>query len=137
VKVFVADNSAILRRQIIGLLAELRGVEIVGEARVAPEALSAIRERRPDVVTLDIGTGGGGGMDVLKAIKRDAPAPVVIVLTDSATPPYRKSSMAAGADFFLDKAAKLGEVREIIRSLSERFDSSGAGASSGSLASDI
>ena len=134
-KVFVADNSAILRKQIIGSLSELRGIEIVGQAQGAPEALRAIRERQPDVVTLDIQISGGSGIDVLKEIKRDGSAPVVIVLTNSASPPYRKSSMEAGADFFLDKATEFGEVREIIRSLFERFDSNGAGASSGRLGS--
>ena len=125
-KVFVADNSAILRKQIIGMLSELRGVEIVGQAQVAPDALRAIREHRPDVVTLDIGMSGGSGMDVLKEIKRDAAALVVIVLTNNSSPPYRKSSMEAGADFFLDKATEFGEVREIIGSLFERFDGAGA-----------
>ena len=124
-KVFVADNSAILRKQIIGLLSELRGVEIVGQAQVAPEALRAIREHRPDVVTLDIEMNGGSGIDALKEIKRDGSAPVVIVLTNSTSPPYRKSSMEAGADFFLDKATEFGEVRKIIRSLFERCDSAG------------
>jgi DNA-binding NarL/FixJ family response regulator len=132
-KVFVADNSAILRRQIIGLLSELRGVEIVGQAQVAPEALRAIGERKPDVVTLDIQLNGGGGIDVLKKIKRDGSAPIVIVLTNSTSPPYRKSSMEAGADFFLDKSAEFEEVRGIIQSLCERFDSTVAGLCGGTF----
>lgn len=123
-KVFVADNSAILRKQIIALLSELRGVEIVGQAQGAPEALRGIRELRPDVVTLDISMSGSS-IDVLREIKRDGSATVVIVLTNSVSPPYRKSSMQAGADFFLDKATEFGEVRKIIRSLFERFDSTG------------
>jgi DNA-binding NarL/FixJ family response regulator len=136
-KVFVADSSAILRKQIICLLSELRGVEIVGQAQAAPEALRAIREHKPDVVTLDIQMSDGGGIDVLRKIKRDGSATVVIVLTNSTSPPYRKSSMEAGADFFLDKSTEFKEVREIIQSLLERFDSTGAGAARDCAGSDI
>lgn len=136
-KVFVADNSALLRKQIIGVLSELSGVEIVGEAQAAPEALRAIRERRPDVVTLDIQMSDGGGMDVLKNIKRDGSAPVVIVLTNSTSPPYRKSSAEAGADFFLDKSTEFKEVRRIMQILLELFNSSGAGAARDCVGSDI
>lgn len=127
-KVCVADNSALLRKQIIGVLSELRGVEIVGEAQAAPDALRAIRELKPDVVTLDIQMSDGGGIDVLKKIKRDDSAPIVIVLTNSTSPPYRKSSVEAGADFFLDKSTEFKEMRGIMQSLLERFNSTGAGA---------
>lgn len=120
-KVFVADDSARLRRQIIGLLSELPGIEIVGQAQAAPEALLAVRELRPDVVILDIQMKDGGGIDVLKKIKRKVSAPVVIVLTNNASPPYRKSCGEAGADFFLDKATEFNEMREVIRGLLRRY----------------
>jgi DNA-binding NarL/FixJ family response regulator len=120
-KVFVADNSALLRKQIIGLLSELRGIEIVGQAQAAPETLRAIRERKPDVVILDIQMSDGSGIDVLRKVKRNDSAPIIIVLTNSTSPPYRKSSMEAGADFFLDKSTEFKEVRGLIQSLLERF----------------
>jgi DNA-binding NarL/FixJ family response regulator len=123
VKVFVADNSAILRKQIIDLLSDLNGLEIVGEAQDAAEAFRAIRELKPDIVTLDIQMSGGSGIAVLKHIKREDSAPVVIVLTNSVSPPYRKSSMEAGADFFLDKSTEFKDVREIIQRLLRRFNS--------------
>jgi DNA-binding NarL/FixJ family response regulator len=125
-RVFVADDSARLRKQIIGLLSELQGIEFVGQAQAAPEALRAIRELKPDVVTLDIQMAGGSGIDVLKQIKRGDSAPVVIVLSNSSSPPYRKSAKDAGADFFLDKSTEFDEVREIIQCLLGRFNSPGA-----------
>jgi DNA-binding NarL/FixJ family response regulator len=134
-KVFVADNSVILRKQIIDLLSELHGIEIVGQAQVASEALRAIRELKPDVVTLDIQISGGG-IDALKKIKRDGSAPIVIILTNSTSPPYRKSSMEAGADFFLDKSTEFQEVRGIIQALFERCRSTGAGAARESVGSE-
>jgi DNA-binding NarL/FixJ family response regulator len=120
-KVFVVDNSAILCKQIIGLLTELTGIEIVGQAQVALEALCAIRECKPDVVTLDIQMRGGSGIDVLKKIKQENLAPVVIMLTNSTAPPFRKRCTEAGADFFLDKSTEFGRVKEIVQVLLEQF----------------
>jgi DNA-binding NarL/FixJ family response regulator len=121
-KVFVVDNSAILCKQIIELLIELHEIEIVGQAQVALEALCAIRERKPDVVTLDIQMSGGNGIDVLKKIKQENHAPVVIMLTNCTAPPFRRRCTEAGADFFLDKSTEFGKVKEIIQGLLEQFN---------------
>src|SRR5438270_543521 len=82
VKIFVADDSAMLREQIIELLTELTQIEIIGQAQDAMEAFHSIRELKPDVVTLDIQMNGGSGIDVLEKIKREENAPVIIMLTN-------------------------------------------------------
>ena len=119
-KVFVADNSAILRKQIIDLLSDLPGIEIVGQAQAASEALKAIRELKPDLVTLDIRLTEGSGLDVLKAIQQENHVPVVIMLTNSAALPFRISCAKAGADFFLDKSTEFRRVKEIVQGLLEQ-----------------
>jgi DNA-binding NarL/FixJ family response regulator len=120
-RIFIADDSALLVRQLIELLCELEGVKIVGQARGTEEALEAIRSLRPDVITLDIQMADGSGIDLLKKVKRENPAPVVIMLTNHASPPYRKKCMQAGADFFFDKAGEINEVKVIIQNLLPRF----------------
>jgi len=119
-RVFIADDNELLRARLVGLLSGVPGVEIIGEAREAAEALRAVRESRPDVVTLDIHMCGGLG--VLKEIKRNAPAPVVLMLTSESAPPYRKCCEQAGADYFLDKADGLARVRDLFSTLVARFD---------------
>ncbi len=122
-KVFIADNSDLLRRRLVNLFSEFPGVDIVGEARDAREALRAIRATKPDVITLDIEMHGGSGIEVLQEVKREAPAPVVLMLTNQVLPPYRKRCAAAGADFFLDKAIELERLRDIFQTLISRFNS--------------
>lgn len=130
-RVFVVDDSALLREQVIGLLSELIGIEIVGQAQYALEAFHAICELKPDVVILDIHLIGGSGMDVLRRIKRLEPAPIVIMLTNSSTPPYRRKCMRAGADFFLDKSSEFAKVRTTMQGLSDLINSSVAEMSPG------
>lgn len=121
-KIFVADDSLMLREQITGRLAELDGVEIVGQATGASPAIERIGELKPDVVVLDIQLEGGSGIDVLTEIKRAESAPIVIIVTNSASPPYWKKCREAGADFFLDKSTEFSNLKEIIRGLLGQFD---------------
>ena len=123
-RLFVVDDSALLRERVIGLLSELIGIEIVGEAQYALEAFHAIDELRPDVVILDIHLIGGNGIDVLQRIKELDGAPIVIILTNSSTLPYQKKCMKAGADFFLDKSSEFENVRTLVQSLSDRLNNS-------------
>ena len=113
-----------LREQVVGLLSQLMGIEIVGQAQYPLEAFQAICSLRPDVVILDIHLIGGSGIDVLQRIKRLDPAPIVIILTNSPTPPYEKKCMMAGADFFLDKSSEFANVKAIIQRLSDRINRS-------------
>ena len=65
-KVFVADDSAVLRERVIEMLSDLPGIEIIGHAQDVSETLTAIKKLNPDVVILDIRMPGGSGMDVLQ-----------------------------------------------------------------------
>jgi DNA-binding NarL/FixJ family response regulator len=116
-KVLVADDSAMLREKLIGLLSEVSGVQIVGHAQEAQETLQAVCKLKPDVVTMNIQMIGGSGMDVLKKIKQAEQPPIVIMLTNRTSSPYRKRCIEAGADFFLDKSTEFGKVREIVQGL--------------------
>jgi DNA-binding NarL/FixJ family response regulator len=122
-RLFIAEDSAMLRRKLVSLLSSLDGVEIVGQARDAREATEAICATKPHVVTLDIHMFGADGIGFLKKIKQGPGSPVVIALTNDASPTYRRNCVDAGADYFLDKTTELIKVIEIIQYLSQGLDS--------------
>jgi len=116
-KVFIADDSRIVREHLVTILDELAGVEIVGQAETVAEAIDAIQKLRPDVVILDIRMPGGSGIDVLETVKQDKVAPMVIILTNYPYPGYRQKCLQAGADFFLDKSTEFDQIPKLL----ERF----------------
>jgi DNA-binding NarL/FixJ family response regulator len=113
VKVFIADDSLIVREHLVTMLDELVGIEIVGQAGTVAKAISAIGKLQPDMVILDIRMPGGSGIDVLQRVKQDEPAPVVIILTNYPYPAYRQKCLQAGADFFLDKSTEFDQTPEL------------------------
>jgi len=116
-KVFIADDSKVLRERLIEMLAELPDIEIIGQAQDVTGACTSIKKLNPDVVILDIRMPGGSGIDVLQEIKKDKQAPMVIILTNYPYPQYRKKCLGLGADYFFDKSTEFEKVTELFKQL--------------------
>jgi DNA-binding NarL/FixJ family response regulator len=119
-KVFIADDSTVLRERLAEMLTEVSGIEIVGFAQDVSQALVCIKKLNPDVVVLDIRMPGGSGIDVLQDIKREQHAPTVIMLTNYPYPQYRKKCLGLGADYFFDKSTEFEKMTEVVKQISRR-----------------
>lgn len=127
IKVFIADDSRVVRERLITLLDELSGVEIVGQAEDVAETIRGIRTLQPDVVILDIRMPDGSGIDVLRQINQDGAGLIVIILTNYPFPGYRQRCLQAGADFFLDKSTEFDQIPALFEQLKQhKNQSSGA-----------
>ena len=113
-KVYVVDDSELVRERLIDMVSEIEEVEVVGETGDLREAEASIGQLRPDAVILDIRLPDGNGITLLRHMKRDRPAATVIVLTNYPYPQYREECLDAGADYFLYKATEFDQVGEIL-----------------------
>jgi DNA-binding NarL/FixJ family response regulator len=120
-KLFIVDDSAVVRERLIAMLSEIRGVEITGQAEEPQEAIEAIRKSKPDTVILDIRVPGGKGIDILQKMKKERPTTKVIMFTNYPYPQYRKKCMDAGADYFFDKSTEFEKVSEVIKQKTKNF----------------
>jgi len=119
-KVVIADDSALVRERLAALVSDVEGVEMVGQASNASDAIDISQRLKPDVVILDIRMPGGNGIQVLETIKASETGPVVIMLTAFPYPQYRDKCLKAGADYFFDKATELDSVPEVLKQLRAR-----------------
>jgi DNA-binding NarL/FixJ family response regulator len=78
----IVDDSPSFR-EAMGALLEAQGIEIVGGARSAAEALTQIAELRPDVALIDIDLGGESGLALAQRVHDDAAdaVPKVILIS--------------------------------------------------------
>jgi two-component system LytT family response regulator len=78
--VLIVDDEPVARRGLRRQLAQLPGVTCVGECGTRAEAVAAIRDRRPDVVLLDIQLGRANAFDIVEDIGVES-MPLVVFVT--------------------------------------------------------
>lgn len=118
-KVFIVDDSRAFRKELINLLSKLKEAKIVGQAKDSGEAMEAIRKLKPDAVILGIPIPGGNGIRLVKNIKKNKLAPIVIILTHYPYRQYREKYMDAGADFFFDKSTEFEKVIDVLKKVTQ------------------
>ena len=116
-RVFVVEDSALIRERLLSMLGAMSGVEVVGSSESASDAIAGILGARPDVVVLDIKLKASSGIEVLRAIKRRMAAVAVIMLTNYATEEFRRKCLEVGAEYFLDKTNEFEQLFSIIDQL--------------------
>lgn len=79
IRALLADDSALMRREIKKILESDGDIEVVAMARDGQEAVDATRELAPDVVALDINMPVMDGLTALQYIMMESPRPVVMI----------------------------------------------------------
>ena len=115
IRVLVCDDHLIVRQGIKQILADAPDIAVAGEAANGPDALALVRGGGIDVVLLDIAMPQRDGLDVLKALKAEAPRLPVLMLS---TYPDRQDavrSLKLGAAGYLNKSADSEQLIDAIR----------------------
>ena len=81
IRIVIADDHAIVREGLRGLIAAIDGYELVGTAATGHEAVRAAVTLHPDVLVMDISMPGGTGIAATREITRVAPKVAVLMLT--------------------------------------------------------
>jgi DNA-binding NarL/FixJ family response regulator len=111
-RVFLVDDHSMFRS---GVRSELAGaVDIVGEAADVAPAITQIAESQPEVVLLDVHLPGGGGQDVVAAIKAEYPDVKFLALSASDAPEDVIAVIRAGARGYVTKTISGTELIDAI-----------------------
>jgi DNA-binding NarL/FixJ family response regulator len=134
-RVFIADDSSLMRERLAAAFSDIDNVELAGQAVNVQEAIEAILRLKPDVVILDIRMPGGSGLQVLEQVRTGPSPPTVIILTAFPLLQYRKRSEALGAAYFFDKPSDFDRMVEVVRQLAADKFARASGNPGGGIAS--
>ena len=116
-KIFLVENSPLVRDRLRPLIGGLPGAQLVGEAATAREAVEGIPASGAQAVVLDLHLDTGSGFDVLRDLQKVSPGVAVYVLTSFISETYRQAALRLGARGFFDKAS---EIPLLLAILSEK-----------------
>lgn len=115
IRVFIADDHAIVREGLKQILAEQRDIIVAGEAENGVDAAKLIGKARCHVMLLDISLPDRNGIDVLKQVKKDKPDLSVLMLSMHREDQYAIRALKAGASGYLTKQSAPKELVTAIR----------------------
>jgi len=115
IRVLVVDDHDLVRTGITRMLADIDGLQVVGEADSGESALKLARELKPDVVLMDVKMPGIGGLEATRKLLRSHPDTKVVAVTVCEEDPFPTRLQQAGAAGYLTKGAGLDEMVQAIR----------------------
>jgi two-component system chemotaxis response regulator CheY len=113
--VLIVDDALFMRKMLRDIV-ENGGYRVVGEAENGREAIELARERRPDVVLLDIVMPDLGGIDSLRRIMEVAPDSTIVMCSAMGQKVLIQEALEIGAADFIIKPFQPDEVLDVLES---------------------
>lgn len=118
-KIFIADDSEIIRERLQEMLTNCLNVELIGICDNGTDALEALRTLNPDVAIIDLKMPGLNGLEVITEIRKENKILKIVLLTFHAAAYYRDMAIEAGADYFFSKADEFEKLELLIEELQD------------------
>lgn len=115
IRVLIVDDHAIVRKGIRALLAEIEGIEVVGEAGDGQEAVNQAEALRPDVILMDLVIPRMSGIDAIREITAHQAGARILVLTSFAANDKVFPAIKAGALGYLLKDSEPADLVQAIQ----------------------
>lgn len=116
-RIFIADDHAIVREGLRSLVDAQPGMRVVGEAGDGQGAFQGIVELCPDVAVMDISMPGWSGPEATGRLRETCPEVVVIALTVHEDESYLRGLLEAGARGYVLKRSATADLIHAIRTV--------------------
>jgi DNA-binding NarL/FixJ family response regulator len=113
--VLIVDDHAVVRSGLKLVLEADEGIEPVGEAGSARDAIFEARALKPDVILLDVVMPDQSGLEIIPTLLHENPDTKILVLSMQDDPRYVREAFDAGASGYVLKEAADSEVVAAVR----------------------
>jgi two-component system NarL family response regulator len=114
-RLVLADDHRMLREALVETLAHEPGLEVVGQAGSAREALEKVAQLKPDVLVLDLGLPDMTGIEVARRLHGGKAR--VLVLSAHGDRRFVQEAFKAGAAGYITKSAAAAELAHAVRAV--------------------
>ncbi|MGW8378156.1 response regulator transcription factor [Streptomyces sp. ODS28] len=117
IRVFLLDDHEVVRRGLADLLGTEQGIEVVGEAATAAQALARVPALQPHVAVLDVRLPDGDGISVCRDIRSRLPGTVCLMLTSFDEEDALLDAIMAGAAGYVLKQIEGADIVAAVRTV--------------------
>jgi len=117
-RILIVDDQLIVREGLKQILELEPDFKVVGSAQDGFECLECVKEKRPDIIFMDLKMPGINGIETTRLICQDHPEAKVIMLTVYDEKESITQAIQAGAKGYVLKSAERSELINIIRKVS-------------------
>jgi two-component system, NarL family, response regulator LiaR len=114
VRVMVVDDHPMFRLGVVSLLTQQHGLQCVGEAATAEQALAEAAAMRPDVVLVDLEMPGADGISAIEALRQRLPSAHFVVIASDLSPVDVRRAVAAGVSGVMLKTISSQELVAVL-----------------------
>ena len=115
ISILIVDDHTLIRETWSFLLGRNEDFEVIAEVGDGQRAIEIARDKRPNIVLLDINMAPLNGFDILKMIRKLSPGSKVIAVSMHSQPSYAKKMLRLGARGYVTKNSPRQEMLDAIR----------------------
>lgn len=119
IRVFLADDHAVVRDGVRMVLEANRDMTVVGNAADGRDAVRQVQKLLPDVVVMDVAMPGLNGIEATQQVRELCPGTQVVILSMYASVEHIYRALQAGARGYVLKESAGKEVVAAVRAVSE------------------
>ncbi|MDE2484896.1 MAG: response regulator transcription factor [candidate division NC10 bacterium] len=115
ITVLIADDYALFREGLHLLLAQEKGIQVVGQAMDGKQALIMTEALQPDILLLSVQLPAVNGLDALPRIRAKSPGTKVLILSGYPGDDFIVEALQRGAKGCLSKTLTRADIVKAIR----------------------